>query len=73
MILESEKSEFLRILNELKVKRANFCTQKEMAVYLNTSRRKFTDFENGKNFDFWLLSRYADILGKQLIFDLYCA
>lgn len=63
-------SEFLRILCELKPLRADFCTQEELAGYLSVSRRKLTDFENGNNYDFWLLVDYASILGKNIIFDV---
>ena len=52
MILENEKSKFLHILSECKVRRKQIFTQKEISKYLNVSLKKVVDFENGKIFDF---------------------
>lgn len=69
MILENEKSKFLHILEQIKVRRAKTFTQKEVSEILNVSLRKFIDFENGKIYDFWLLCRYADLFGYEVLFD----
>lgn len=70
MILENKKSMFLDTVKELKVKRLKYFTLNELSEFLNTSRAKLSAFENGKNFDFWLLCRYAQILQEKIIFGL---
>ena len=70
MILENEKSKFLHILSEAKIRRKQNFTQKEISEYLNVSLKKIVDFENGKIFDFWLLCRYSDINFYSVIFNL---
>ena len=69
-ISKVDKREFLHIKDQLVKLRANFCKQEEMASYLEISVRKLSDFESGKNFDFWLMTQYANILQKEIIFDL---
>ena len=69
MINENEKCRFLHIVKELKVKRAKFFTLLELEEFLQVSNRKLIDFENGKNFDFWLLCRYAEILQEEIVFS----
>jgi DNA-binding XRE family transcriptional regulator len=61
---------YLLILEELVSKRANFCTQRKMAGFLEVSRRKIVDFENEKLLDFVLLIAYAGILGYSIDFNL---
>jgi len=68
VILESEKRKFLHILTVLNEKSAKVFTQQEKANFLKISRRKLIDFENGKIFDFWLLCRYADLVGESILF-----
>ena len=45
-------------------------TQKELATHLKVSRKKMNNFVNGEIFDFWLLCRYADLLGKRIDFKI---
>jgi len=73
MILESEKSKFLAILT--KINHSNnsggkIFTQSELAEHLKVSRKKMNDFVNGTIFDFFLLCRYADLLGMEIKFQL---
>ena len=73
MILDSEKSKFLAILT--KINHSNntggkIFTQSELAGHLKVSRKKMNDFVNGTIFDFWLLCRYADLLGMEIKFTL---
>ncbi len=73
MITEKEKENFLHILKELNNYNSNLgklFTQKELSIHLKTSRKKIVDFQKGRIFDFWLLCRYADILGKGIKFNL---
>ena len=70
MILENEKSKYLHILAELEKENAKLYTQKELALYLDVSLRKVNSFVNGEIFDFWLLCRYADLLGKDIDFKI---
>lgn len=70
MILETEKKQFLHILDILNKECKNVFTQKELSIYLKVSRKKIVDFQKGRIFDFWLLCRYADILGKEIKFNL---
>jgi len=70
MILDSEKCNFLHILEQLNSRCKNNFTQLELSKYLNVSRKKIIDFQKGRIFDFWLLNRYADILGMSIDFQL---
>jgi len=68
VILKNEKRKFMHILTVLNEKSAKVFTQQEKADCLKISRRKLIDFENGKIFDFWLLCRYADLVGESISF-----
>ncbi len=70
MILDNEKSKFLHILVDLNKECKNLYTQQELSTYLKVSRKKIVDFQKGRIFDFWLLCRYADILGVSIDFNL---
>lgn len=70
VILDSEKCKFLHILSKAKDRRVQTFTQEEIAYFLNISRRKIIDFENGKIFDFWLLCRYCEINGYEIEFNI---
>jgi DNA-binding XRE family transcriptional regulator len=66
----SDVCNYLRILNILKEKRVKIYTQKEIAELLEVSRKKMYDFEKGKVIDFELLTQYAAINGKEIVFNL---
>lgn len=70
MILETEKCKYLQILETLNNRNAKNCTQKELSKYLDISLRKMTSFLNGDTIDFWLLCRYADLLGMEIKFKI---
>ena len=73
MIIENEKSKLLHILSELNKRNEDgvkLFTQKELATHLKVSRKKMNNFVNGEIFDFWLLCRYADLLGKRIDFKI---
>jgi DNA-binding XRE family transcriptional regulator len=67
-ILPNEKRKFLRMLIELKQRRAQTFSQDEVATYLGISRRTLVDFEHGRIYNFWLLCRYGDLLGLPVVF-----
>lgn len=70
MIQEKYRCRFMHIIKDLKSKRAEIFTLAELENFLGVSKRKLIDFENGKNFDFWLLCDYATILGEEVEFNL---
>ena len=70
MILETEKRKFLHILDEINKHCVNTFTQKELATHLKVSRKKIVDFQKGRILDFWLLCRYADLVGMEIGFKL---
>ena len=70
MILDSEKERFIYILDILNKKCKGLFTQNELTTYLNVSRPTIAKLQNGKSFDFWLLSRYADLLGMEIKFKI---
>jgi DNA-binding XRE family transcriptional regulator len=59
--------EFFTHINDLVMFRQEFCTQQEMAQYLNTTRQTILNFETCKTFNFLLLYSYAAMFGKQII------
>ncbi len=73
MILEQEKIKFLHILTRINNRNSScgkLFTQSELAIHLKVSRKKMNSFINGEIFDFWLLCRYADLLGMGIKFNL---
>lgn len=70
MISNQDKCNYLHILKKLNNLHAKIFTQKELANHLKVSVRKLSDFQNGKVFDFWLLTQYAGIIGKRIKFNL---
>ncbi len=73
MILEQEKIKFLHILTRINNRNnsgVKLFTQSELAIHLKVSRKKMNSFINGEIFDFWLLCRYADLLGIQINFKI---
>lgn len=70
MISDNDKCKYLQILKYLKACHANIFTQKELSKHLGISVRKLSDFQNGKVIDFWLLTQYAGIVGKEIQFNL---
>ena len=51
------ESIYVHILALVKTRRANICTQNEIATDLKVSRRKYIDFENGKIKDVDILNQ----------------
>ena len=70
MITEEEKSNFLHILSRVNARNVKIFTQQELSTHLGVSRKKIIDFQKGRIFDFWLLCRYADLLGMEIKFKL---
>ena len=70
MISDLDKCKYLQILDDLNKLHANTFTQSELSKHLKTSVRKISDFKNGKVIDFWLLTQYAGIIGKEIKFYL---
>ena len=70
MISNLDKRKYLRILIEIKQKSAGIFTQKEIATYLNISERKVNSFLRGKSYDFWMLTQYAGLIQKNIIFKI---
>lgn len=70
MFCDLDKRKYLQILEELNELHANFFTQKELSKHLKVSVRKISSFQNGECIDFPLLTQYAGIIGKKIVFDL---
>jgi len=70
MILENEKSKFIDTLAILNDRCKNTFTQKEVAEMLKVSRQTIISFQKGRILDFWLLCRYADLVGMEIDFKL---
>jgi len=64
--LDEYKANYLKILASLNRVQANSCTLKRLAFDLDVSLRKFSDFRNGKLYDYFLLCDYAEILGLKI-------
>ena len=71
MILDSEKERFIYILDILNKKCKGLFTQNELTTYLNVSRPTIAQLQNAKSFDFFLLCRYANLLGMEIKFTLW--
>ena len=67
---EIDRCKYLHILNTVKAIRVTLFNQKEIAELLEVSRKKLIDFEKGKVIDFELLTQYAAINGKEIVFNL---
>ena len=70
MITETEKEKFVYILDVLNKKCKGLFTQMELANYLNVSRPTIAKLQKGNSFDFWLLCRYADLVGMEIKFKI---
>jgi len=68
MITLKEEEKFFLLVDRLKSKRENIFLQSEIAKHIGISTRKIRDFEKGRIFDFWLLCRYADLVGESILF-----
>jgi hypothetical protein len=64
--IELIKSKYLHILSQCRYKRVKDYTQKECAEYLDCSLKKFSNFENAKLFDFFLLCDFALFLDIEI-------
>jgi predicted XRE-type DNA-binding protein len=70
MISNEDKKEYMYILTQLNEENVNFYTQQQIADNLGISLRKVNSFINGKIIDFWLLTQYAAMLGRKIVFFL---
>jgi len=70
MFCESDKQKYMQILAELNGNHAKIFTQLELSKHLKVSVRKLSDFKSGKIIDFELLTQYAGIIGRNVIFTL---
>jgi len=62
---------YLHILQQVKERRLQTFTVKEIADYLGVSERKMFMFEKGESVDYVLLNEYCAILGVELSIDIY--
>jgi hypothetical protein len=60
------KEFFTDIAELVKLRKLSF-TSDEMALYCKTSRQSISDFENLKCFNFALIFRYSQMLGKSIL------
>lgn len=63
-------SKYLRILEFLKEKHANICTQKQLAEMLDVSLRTFSKFYAGNLIDINLLIGYAGMVSYNIKLDI---
>lgn len=70
LISNKDLEKYMQILAGLKVCHAKIFTLEELSKHLGVSVRKLSDFRAGKIIDFWLLTQYAGIIGKQIIFNI---
>jgi len=69
LISDEDYANYCRLVDELNQLHANNFTQSELSKHFGVSVRKISDFQNKKLIDFWLLTQYAAIIGKQIEFD----
>lgn len=70
LISEQDSENYFTILTELNNLHKNIYTVNELCKHFGVSNKKLIDFRNGKVIDFWLLTQYAGIIGKNIVFYL---
>lgn len=70
LISDQDRTVYLQILADLNEGHANIFTLEELSNHLPVSVRKLSDFKKGNVIDFWLLTQYAGIIGRDISFKL---
>lgn len=70
LIRETDNDNYMQILAELNENHKGLFNQMQLSACLGISVRKLSDFKNGKLIDFWLLTQYALIIGREIEFNL---